>query len=428
VQRVAEDLRATPAGGAHRSFRKKAVSHEVPKRADGRRHDRKVDVSDMAEILEIDAATATCWAEPGVTFADLVGATLPHGLVPTVVPELETITVGGAVSGCSLESMSFRYGGFHDSCLEYEVVTTDGAVLRCTPQENPLVFDMMHGSFGTLGFLAGIRFRLVPAKPWVHVVYERHTTLTDFKRAIRRRSLDGKVDFLDAILHDRSTLVLCVGRFVDHVPYTHRYDWVTPYYRTTAKRREDYFRTRDYLFRYDRGVTNPTPRSLLGRILFGKVLDSATLLRLANRFPRLLPGRPDVTLDMFFPFSRLDAFMGWYDRTIGYYPLWCVPYRLPRPYPWIEPSYLEGVTDELFVDIAVYGLRQPRDRNYYKEIEEALPAFQGIKTLISHNYFDERSFWKIWNRSNYEVVKAITDRKNVLRDLYTKTCRTARGL
>ena len=42
--------------------------------------------------------------------ADVTGAgdtviatfTLAHGLVPLIVPELKTITVGGAVSGCSL--------------------------------------------------------------------------------------------------------------------------------------------------------------------------------------------------------------------------------------------------------------------------------------------------------------------------------------
>lgn len=39
-----------------------------------------------------------------MTFVDLVAGTLEHVLVPVVVPELETITVGGAVSGCSIES------------------------------------------------------------------------------------------------------------------------------------------------------------------------------------------------------------------------------------------------------------------------------------------------------------------------------------
>ena len=53
--------------------------------------------------------------------------------MPIVVPELKTITIGGAVAGCSIESMSFVHGGFHDTCLEYEVITATGEVLTCTP-------------------------------------------------------------------------------------------------------------------------------------------------------------------------------------------------------------------------------------------------------------------------------------------------------
>src|SRR5207248_2743691 len=113
--------------------------------------------------------------------------TLRHGLVPLVVPELRTITVGGAVSGCSIESMSFKYGGFHDTCLEYEVITSTGQLLTCTPDNaNQLVFQMMHGSFGTLGVLAKLTFRLVPARPFVHVVYQHYATDVDFFAAIRR--------------------------------------------------------------------------------------------------------------------------------------------------------------------------------------------------------------------------------------------------
>ena len=86
----------------------------------------------MTEILDIDVLRRTCVAEPGVTFVDLAEATLEHGLLPLIVPELKTITIGGAVSGCSIESMSFEHGGFHDTCLEYEVITATGDVRVCT--------------------------------------------------------------------------------------------------------------------------------------------------------------------------------------------------------------------------------------------------------------------------------------------------------
>jgi hypothetical protein len=82
----------------------------------------------------------------------------------------------------------------------------------------------------------------------------------------------------------------------------------------------------------------------------------------------------------------------------------------------------------MFVDIAIYGAQSPPGRNLYKEIEDALPAFNAVKTLISFNYYDEETFWRTWNRPNYEAAKRRTDPRNLFRDLYQKTCRAARGL
>src|SRR4051795_6361626 len=177
VARIAGQLRERPPGRPL-SLRKRSVSHQVPKRGDRKYTDERIDVSALDAILDIDPGRAICVAEPGVTFVDLVAATLRHGLVPTVVPELKTITVGGAVAGCSVESMSFVHGGFHDTCLEYEVITARGEVMICTPDnEHQLVFQMMHGTFGTLGIIARLTFKLVPARPYVKLHYETCPTI-----------------------------------------------------------------------------------------------------------------------------------------------------------------------------------------------------------------------------------------------------------
>lgn len=429
VARVAQQLRARPPGRPV-SLKKKAVSHLVPKPADKRYTDAKIDLGELDEILEIDPVARTCTAEPGVTFSKLVTETLRYGLVPVVVPELETITVGGAVSGCSLESTSFRFGGFHDSCLEYEVISADGEVLRCTPEgENALVFQMVHGSFGTLGVLSKLRFRLMPAAPFVHVTYETYSTLAAYKAAIWRRFVREDVDFMDGIIHSAREYVLCLGRFTKRAPYTSRYDWTKVYWQSTRRRREDFLTTRDYFFRYDRGVTNVHPKGALGRLLFGRFLGSANLLRLAEKLRRFLPAeRPTVTVDLFLPFSKLDEFMAWYGRSIGHFPLWCVPYRRVRDYEWIATDYFAGLEDSLFIDLAIYGLAQPEGRNYYREIEQELFRVQGLKTLISYNYYEADEFWRIWNRENYAAVKRRLDPGNAFRDLYDKTCLAPRGL
>ena len=428
VARIVDQLHAHRSGEPL-SLRKKSVSHQVPKARDLRHRDSKIDISDLDEILEIDPVRRICVAESGVTFVDLVAATLEHGLVPIVVPELKTITIGGAVAGCSIESMSFVRGGFHDTCLEYEVIAATGEVLTCTPDnEHALVFQMVHGAFGTLGILSKLVFELVPAKRYVKLVYEKYTTLADYQAAIKRHFDTRDVDFMDGIIHSPRLYVLSAGQFVDEAPYTHRYDWVRVYYKSTASRDEDYLETAQYFFRYDRGVTNVRPKSLLGRVLFGKLMSSSQWLRLGNKLHWLLRDKkPTVTLDVFVPFSKVPEFLEWYERELGFFPLWCVPYRRVHDYEWLHDSFWKQLDDELFLDLAVYGMRQRDERNAHRMMEEKLRELGGIKTLIAHNYYPEAEFWQIFNKPNYDAVKAITDPKNLFRDLYTKTCKTTMG-
>jgi hypothetical protein len=67
-------------------------------------------------------------------------------------------------------------------------------------------------------------------------------------------------------------------------------------------------------------------------------------------------------------------------------------------------------------------------RNLYKDFEDELLRVNGTKTLISYNYYDEQTFWSLWNKDTYQAVKQLTDPDNIFRDLYTKTCRAALGL
>ena len=407
------------------ALKKKAVSHEVPKPYDKKYSDEKLDISDFNDILSVDPEQRICVAEPGVSFSDLVAETLKYGLVPMTVPEHKGITIGGAVAGGSLESMSYKYGGFHDSCLEYEAVTARGDILTCSPEKNSLIFQMLHGTFGTLAIITRLKFRLIPAMKYVRLVYEKYGSMESYKAGILSHFEKKDVDFMDGTIFSGNNCVLSTGNFTDSAPFFHNYDWTRAYFPTIQKGKEDYIETAGYFFRYDKGNTDTFPKSFLGRLLLGKFLGSTTTLKAAEKLRKVVP--LPVTVDLFIPFSKLTGFMEWYGKNVDFFPLWCVPYRLVRKYEWMSERFVKGSPDELFIDLAIYGMRR-YDRNYYRLIEEELIRIGGIKTLISSNYFTEEEFWDIWNRDNYFKVKQQTDPDNILRDLYEKTCVAARGL
>src|SRR4051812_23881442 len=69
-----------------------------------------LDVGAFDGVLSVDPVARIADVQGMTTYEHLVEATLPHGLMPLVVPELRTITLGGAVTGLGIESTSFRNG------------------------------------------------------------------------------------------------------------------------------------------------------------------------------------------------------------------------------------------------------------------------------------------------------------------------------
>jgi FAD/FMN-containing dehydrogenase len=433
VRRVADQVRAHAETGQRVHVSKGGVHHVVPLPGDTRFDTPAVDVSSLNQILSIDPVHRTCVAEPGVTFRELVEATLTHGLIPAVVPELEGITVGGAVAGCSVESMSYRYGGFHDMCLAYELVTGTGEVLECTPDHETELFEMVHGSYGTLAILTKVTFRLVQATSTVKLEYRHYDDIVDFEHNLRTLCKEDEYDFIDAIVHSPRHAVICLGRFVDDAPYRSSYRGTGVYYKSTRTRREDYLSTPDYCFRYDadchwltQGIPPlqwPLVRATAGRFLLG----STNLITWSHRIEHLLKlkKRPDVVCDIFIPADTFHDFFHWYEEEFDYFPLWVVPYRPPEIYPWVAPDHAERMRNEdgdlLFFDCAVYGRPNGDEIIDYSELlENKTYHLGGIKTLIGRNHYTEKRFWEIYNQDAYRAAKARLDPNGAFPDLYEK--------
>src|SRR3954463_272808 len=165
-----------------------------------------LDADGFSGVLSVDAERRTADVGGMTTYEDLVDATLAHGLMPLVVPQLKTITLGGAVSGLGIEASSFRNGLPHESVVEMEVLTGDGRVVLARPDNEHR--DLFHGfpnSYGTLGYALRLTIELEPVRPFVRL---RHLPFRDGAGCFEAmadicadKTYDGEpVDFIDGVV------------------------------------------------------------------------------------------------------------------------------------------------------------------------------------------------------------------------------------
>src|SRR5690349_4774798 len=202
VERLLASYRAIPAGATVRLA--KRTSNLFRPRA--QTTVAGLDVSGLDGVISIDATARTADVQGMCTYENLVAATLPLGLMPFVVPQLKTITLGGAVTGLGIESTSFRNGLPHESVLEMDILTGDGVIVTARPDgEHADLFAGFPNSYGSLGYATRLRIELEPVKPLVALRHVRFSDLDELAGAIRlicaERRWEGEpVDFLDGVV------------------------------------------------------------------------------------------------------------------------------------------------------------------------------------------------------------------------------------
>ncbi|HEX5477206.1 MAG TPA: FAD-binding oxidoreductase, partial [Burkholderiales bacterium] len=377
-------------------------------------------------------------AEGMVTYESLVDACLPHGVMPSVVPQLKTITLGGAVAGVGIESSSHRHGLVHDGVLELEVLLGDGRIVTCTrDNEHADLFYGFPNSYGTLGYALRVKAKTIPVKPYVHLEHLPFDDPEMFFSALGERLKASAADFVDGTIFSKNQLYITLGRFADSAPWTSDYSFEHIYYRSIAERREDYLTVRDYLWRWDTdwfwcsknvGAQNP----LLRKVVFGKRnLGSKTytkIMRWNSRagvtkvLERLLGLHSEsVIQDVDIPLERAAQFLDFYAREIGLWPQWVCP---------IGPQEDSGrfslypVSGGWYVNFGFWDVKRTRaghaPGHFNRLIENEVGALGGIKSLYSDSYFPEDEFSRLYGGEAYARLKQKYDPLGAFPGLYEK--------
>jgi len=387
-----------------------------------------IDVRDFSRVLAIDAQRMTADVEGMITYEALVDETLKHGLLPAVVPQLKTITVGGAVSGLGIESSSFKFGLVHETIEEMEILLGDGRLVTCSCRENADLFYGFPNSYGTLGYALRLTVRLIPAKPFVHLT---HTRFSDPQSYFARvaECAEGAVDYLDGTIFSPGEMYLTEGEFVDQVSAASDYTYMDIYYKSIQRKPEDSLTAKDYIWRWDTDwfwcskhfyVQNPAVRR------FAKWgLNSATYQRIMRLSYKLMPdsgGTESVIQDVDIPIEHASEFFLFLLSEIGITPVWMCPFKTRRSNRrWDLSPLREG----LHVNFGFWDvIPSTHEKGHFnRKIERKTMELGGAKGLYSSAWYDEAEFWSIYDQPRYKQLKQTYDPQGVFPDLYSKCVR-----
>lgn len=425
-----------------------------------------LDVSGLGGVIEVDPIAQTAEVQGMCTYEDLVDATLPHGLMPFVVPQLKTITLGGAVTGMGVESTSFRDGLPHESVLEMDILTGTGDIVTCSRDENVDLFRLFPNSYGSLGYAVRLKIELRAVKPYVELREVRFHDFESLARALddvsRTHSYnDVDVHGLDGVVFSPEESYLVMARFTDEEGPTSDYTREKIFYRSLQHARgirRDRLTVRDYIWRWDTdwfwcsrafGAQNPWlrkvwPRQLRRSSFYWKLVRLDRKYELEYNFikkPKGLPRGERVVQDIEVTPENLREFLDWFFAASDIQPVWLCPIRLregveelvgtgtlaansPAPWPlyplrpgqtWINVGFWSGVEGN-HVDPSA-----PGNGAFNRVIEAKVSELGGHKSLYSEAFYSPEEFAELYGGNLPERIKALTDPDGRFPGLYEKT-------
>ncbi|UFT00203.1 FAD-binding oxidoreductase [Nocardia huaxiensis] len=410
-----------------------------------------LDVSGLTRVIAVDPQARTADVAGMTTYEDLVATTLPYGLAPLVVPQLKTITLGGAVTGLGIESTSFRNGLPHESVLEIDILTGAGEIVTATrDNEYADLFRGFPNSYGTLGYSTRIKIELEPVKPYVALRHIRFHDLRELQAAMARiiadRAWDGEpVEYLDGVVFTADESYLTVARQTDEPGPVSDYTGMDIFYRSIQHDdqapKRDRLTIHDYLWRWDTdwfwcsrafGTQNPNirrfwPKQYRRSSFYWKLIALDHKYDIGDKIEARKgnPPRERVVQDIEVPIERTADFVEWFLREIPIEPIWLCPLRLrdtggERPWPLypLEP-------ERTYVNVGFWSAvptspGQPEGLAN-RAIERKVSELDGHKSLYSDSYYAPEEFAALYyGGDTYSQLKQHYDPDHRLLDLYSK--------
>lgn len=414
----------------------------------------EVDLSAFRNILDIDKERMIARVEPLVNMGQITRVTVPMNVSLAVVAELDDLTVGGLINGYGIEGSSHIYGLFADTVVSYEIILSDGTLVKATADnEYADLFYSIPWSQGTLGLLVAAEIKLIHVKEYMKVTYcpvrgspreLGQAYIESFTDPDGNQDSSDKVpDFVETMIYNENEAVCMTGRYASREEARRRGNkineqgwWFKPWFyqhaQTALKRGEfvEYIPTRQYYHRHTRclywegKLILPFADQWWFRFLLGWMMPPKVSFLKATQGDaiRNYYHEKHVIQDMLVPLYKVPEALEFSHRELELYPIWLCPHKLHKfpyktmiyPEPGFEWQHRRGDTHyaQMYTDIGLYYTPNPILRGEEfdgveacRKIERWLIQNHGFQALYAVTELNEKDFWRMFDAGLYSQCR-----------------------
>ncbi len=140
-----------------------------------------IDMQALNRVRSFDRASGRIVCEAGLLLHELIALALPLGWFPPVTPGTSFVTVGGAIANDVHGKNHHATGSFGHHVRWFDLLRSDGQVLRCSPEQHADWFAATIGGLGLTGLIGAVELQLRPVQgPWLQTESIKFGNLGEF--------------------------------------------------------------------------------------------------------------------------------------------------------------------------------------------------------------------------------------------------------
>ncbi|CAB3411030.1 unnamed protein product [Caenorhabditis bovis] len=415
---------------------------------------------DLHDVLNLDEQNLTVTVEPNVTVREICKYLVPKGYTLAVTLEIGDATLGGLAFGVGMTTYSHKVGLYQETILEYEVVTSEGNVIKVTADnEHSDLFYCLPWSHGTLGFLVGLKLKIIKVKPYLHMKYIPCHSQEEYCRKMMELSGGNDknapvADYVEATIFNKEQAVIMLANFADVDTIGKRLmvndvtNWWKPWFYKHVETflengGEEYIPLQSYLLRHNRAIfwvlesmipfgNHPIFRAFLGWLCPPK---PAFLKFTTTQAVREMTFAKQVFQDIVLPLDTLKEQVDAAIELFDTFPLLVYPCRIydhqrgPQGQLRAPPKarLVPEANYAMFNDLGVYGTpglvkrREPYNPTYaMRAMEKFTRDVGGYSFLYADIFMTEPEFEEMFDLTLYNQVRSKYNCDGAFPRLYEK--------